>query len=77
LRVWAIHNSLNPVTRGLGARRYDGDFLAYEPVYKRGFPGIRPPDHCNKPGFEFLCHKMCLSNSPKHMIVAIHARHEP
>src|SRR5260370_22466235 len=76
LRIRTIHDPLNPVARGLGPRSYDGDFLAYEVIYERGFPGIWPADDGHKPGLEFLSHERCSSNSPIRIVATVLFRHE-
>ena len=44
LSVIAVDDSLNAVAGGLRLGRNDGDFAAYELVYKRGFSGVGAAD---------------------------------
>jgi hypothetical protein len=55
---------LDPVARGLGPRRYDGDFLTDQTVHERGFTSVWPADNSNKTEFEFLCQAMRSDRQP-------------
>ncbi len=48
LRFRTIHDSENAISRGLRLRRDNSDFLADQPVYKCGLPGVGPPKNGNK-----------------------------